>query len=139
MENISREVNLGNLVKSGMYDISRTAHGVPYYIQNEWGETVPNPSLVRERRVKADGYFIESPDGNFPNGRIWSISIPPGLSCTIYPKGTLFPNPERQGFSTPASLARQVRRFFDAAVSLIESGKYRPGPNSTLVPTEPKI
>ncbi len=133
------EVDLPVLVKSGTYDTSRTANGTPYFVQDEGGKTVPNPTLIRERKSKADGYFITSPTGNFPNGKIWSINIPAGLSVTSYPESTLFPNPARQNFSSAVTLGRQVRRFFDAAVSLIESGKYQPGPNSTLVPVKPKI
>ena len=121
-----------------MYDTSRTAKGVPYFVQNDQGQTIPNPDLVRNRQVKTGGYFVESPDGNFPNGRIWSISIPDGLGPTRYPEGTLFPNPAKQNFSTRATLGRAVRRFFDAAVTLIESGDYKYGPNNSLVPSEQK-
>lgn len=134
MADTERKTDLAVLVKSGMYDTSRTAKGVPYFVQNEQGKTVPNSSIVTHRGVRVDGYFVESSDGNFPNGRIWSINIPGGLGPTRYPEGTLFPNPDRQHFSGPASLGRQIRRFFDAAVLLIESGQYQYGPNNTLVP-----
>lgn len=136
MANTETKVKLSALIGNGMYDTSRTARGVPYFVQNERDETVPNPLLVRTRVVRVDGYFVESPGGNFPNGPIWSINIPGGLGPTRYPEGTLFPNPDRQKFSNPATLGRQVRRFFDAAVSLIKSGDYQYGPNNTLIPTQ---
>lgn len=139
MADIETKIRLAALVRGGMYDTSRTSRGVPYFVQNEQGKTVPNPSLVRNRQVKTDGYFIESPNGNFLNGPIWSISIPAGLSVTSYPDSTLFPNPDKQKFSSVSSLGRQVRRFFDAAVSLIESGQYQYGPSSTLIPVEQNL
>lgn len=135
MANTETKVELSTLIKNGMYDTSRTARGIPYFVQNGQDETIPNLSLIRGRGLKADGYFIESPDGKFPNGPIWTVDIPGGLGSTRYPQGTLFPNPDKQNFSSPSTLGRQVRRFFDAAVTLIESGDYQYGPNNTLSPT----
>lgn len=136
------EFDTPGLTRAGMFDTSRTANGIPYFIQDEQGQTVPNPSLVRKRRVGTAGFFIESPNVTFPNGPIWSVSIPGGLGSTKYPTFTLFPNPEKQTFPIEGlpdqqtkSLDQQVRRFFDAAVTLIISGDYLPGPNNTLVPT----
>ena len=139
---VFNDINIAPLVRSGMFDTSRTPGGIPYFVQNGH-ETVPNPKLVRKRRGRADGYFIETPDGNFPNGPIWSVNIPGGLGSTIYAAFTLFPNPDKQTVSTAGSreeqiinLDGQVRRFFDTAVTLIESGDYQYGPNNTLIPTE---
>lgn len=128
--------DLSALVRNGMYDTSRTSDGASYYVANGQGEIIPNPLLVRNHRVRVAGDYFISNGTNFPNGPIWSINIHPDFCTTEYPEGTLFPNPARQNFSSEVTLGRQVRRFFDAAVTLIESGRYRPGPNHTLVPVD---
>lgn len=136
--------NHAELVRNGMYDTSRTASGIPFFIYSENGEMVPNPTLLNGSRVRrslatARSYYIPSPDGKFPNGAMWSVIIPRGLDTNIYVPDSLFPNPEKQKFSTIASLRRTRRSFFDSAVVLIQSGDYKYGPNNTLVPASPEV